>query len=364
MEENVQYLDISPISKWRRILLYLGELFVTFIISLTLFSAAFFPLAKVMTSYPKYQEQITTAQHEMNDVLLDNNLLISNPEKDKYDFNASIIYSANLFLVGKVDKSNKNDFINHYFIEIRGKSKEHLAKIYRGIKSNVYFSTVGDEILLKDEYVEEFAPLLDSRDSLTEAGKKDYNQFISGFYTVLFSSVTEDLLQSNEITEESPLYKYRASEAIGQKALKRQHMIAIITTYITHTITCLGLFLLVPLISKKGKTLTMMALRMNRVGNDNFMPLKKSERIIGFFINYIITLPLIMFVPCFYITFAALLSLYQLVFVSLITIFIVFVSMFFIIFSYLGRSLSDLATRSIIISNDDLDMIYSARGII
>ena len=133
-------------------------------------------------------------------------------------------------------------------------------------------------------------------------------------------------------------------------------------TYVAYFLGSLISFLVIPLVSKRGKTIGMMTMKIERVGVGVFKTISRHERCINFVYLTIFSLPLIMFTPLLYLGFSTLFSLNQLVYVTLVSLALVVISMFVIIFSKMNRSLSDYLTRTILITSEMLEMIYAAKG--
>ncbi len=56
MEEEVteqKFIDIHPLSKWKRLLVFLGDYFIAFIASFILFNLVVFPSAKIICDTEK-----------------------------------------------------------------------------------------------------------------------------------------------------------------------------------------------------------------------------------------------------------------------------------------------------------------------
>ena len=107
MEKTTKYIDLSPLGKCRRILVFLADFFIAFILGLALFSLACYPISKTFPSVKEANRIEREGQEEKRNLLFDNGLL-SKTEERKIDDTSSIReYSSTLFLKGQLsDKSN------------------------------------------------------------------------------------------------------------------------------------------------------------------------------------------------------------------------------------------------------------------
>ena len=99
MEEQEQkVIEISPLSKGKRFLLFLGDFFIAFIIAFTLFNLATFPLTKLIFKtddmYLRYQNN----EKEANQLLIDNGFLFKEPNASVSTFEESVNYTFKVFL--------------------------------------------------------------------------------------------------------------------------------------------------------------------------------------------------------------------------------------------------------------------------
>ena len=101
MEENKEnIIEIKPVTKWKRLLAFLGDYFVAFIISFTLFNIAIFPLAKLIFNTQKQNEEAVALEEKANNILKDSGYIFvpasgSSFEEDvNYTFRVFLSYYA------------------------------------------------------------------------------------------------------------------------------------------------------------------------------------------------------------------------------------------------------------------------------
>ena len=84
MEENNKVFTLQPLSKWKRILLSLGDYFITFILSFVLFNLAVFPLAKVICNTSAKNNEATVMETKADALLIDNGILLRKEGNSKF----------------------------------------------------------------------------------------------------------------------------------------------------------------------------------------------------------------------------------------------------------------------------------------
>ena len=362
---NPTYLDVSPITKGRRMLIYLADLFLNFIIAVVLFAAMVYPIARVIASSDDTEHKQSVNQQYRMDILYNNDLLNYNENGenvDKYDITSSLKYSADLYLKGFLNETYQPDYFSLFYIEYLQSEEKELKEIIKEHDDYGFFDYDKSRLDLTDSYKRNFAPLLDANDQLSNTSQSAYEHFVDVFFANVYSRLMTDLLTSDKISSESPLYQFRILDAENNEMIDKENMVAVYATYVAYLLAAIIYFLVVPLVSSTGKTIAMMALRIERVGDDNFKALARKERIIIFLYQVVLALPLIMFVPVMYISITTIFSLPYLLYLSLISLAIVFISMVFIFINRLHRSLLDFLSKSVLISKETLEQIYVTKG--
>lgn len=357
---NPKYLDVSPIRKGRRMLLYFADLFLNFVLAVVFFSVAVYPIARHVTDYDGTAERCYQLQCRMMDVLYDNGLLVPDDE-DKYDFTASFSLTAEVFVKSFLPEQDRRDFISYFYVDLLGQDQSVANAVYTQNASR-YFTVESGIPELLPEYQEAFLPLLDSLDTMSDDAKDNYDNLTQSVFPQMYASLFTDLEESPWIPEDSPLYAYRLYRAQAQENEESQWLAVTYSVYIAMTLSCLVYFLIIPLVSKRGKTIGMMAMRIERIGSNSFHACSRLERVLIFPLQSVPSLATAMFVPIMYIDFITLFALPQLPYLSLITLAYAVVSFFFILFDKLHRSLNDFLTRTVLIDNAMLEGIYLAKG--
>ena len=81
MEENTEkkIIELKPLSKWKRILLFLGDFAITFILSFILFNLAIFPLGKVICKTAEKNAEAASYEKAANDLLIGSGIICEDP---------------------------------------------------------------------------------------------------------------------------------------------------------------------------------------------------------------------------------------------------------------------------------------------
>lgn len=356
-KKTTQYIDLVPLGKCRRILVFLADFFIAFILGLGFFSLACYPISKTFPSVKEANRIEREGQEEKRNLLFDNGLL-SKAEERKIDDTSSIReYSSTLFLKGQLsDKSN--DYFSNYYIGIRKRSRKELLDIYAHTSSNVFFETDGDTLKRKDKYREEFLPLLDSKDERTEGGKSDLSYFKNSFFATRYGNRLKDREDTSHQGEFFTLFQNAAKKRKqGEKSFSRS---IVISTYVSFIISSLVLFLIVPLILPRGKTLGRMARKIDRVNRTGFTVLSRLKRCYVFILNTLFSLGYLVFLPCFYVSFTQLFSFSSLFF-SIGGIILDILSLIFLVFNGFNRCFTDWLSSSVLINSSDYEHLPNSR---
>ena len=355
---NPEIITLSPIKKGNRVLLHFLDLVIVFLFAMTIFSLASFPLGKGATGYDSKETRIAETQKEERNLLVSNCLL--ERENDSDSFDTALTYSSKQYALSFLKKEKQSEYFYHYIVEIEGKSKGEYVSFYQENAKDVdYFDYESEDVVLKEKYLTLFAPLLDSKDSFSSEGESAYTSFTSSFFPKVYSLMLEEIRSGEGVDSSlasiSSLYKER--NGLEEERTR----VVSYCSILSYIIAGLIYFLLIPMISKRGKTLALMALRMERVGKDNLQFLKRRERPLIAVLSFFFSISLLFFVPMLYIDFASLFQLYPLLILSLLGCGLDLISFIVMCFDSLGRSLSDILTRSVLISKEDLEMLFDKK---
>jgi hypothetical protein len=364
-EKKVGSLDIYPISKGRRVLLFLGDYFLYFIITIFVFTIAVFPLSRIIVNSNALEDQTNANTKAETSLLVSNNLLYA--ESEELDvFNNDISYTQKLFTKGTLqDSLSYNPFYNFY-VDILGNDLASLKASYDTFNTKKFFSSeVGQNGLYKfnETYASEFAPLLDEKNEMTSQAKSDYSSFSSSFFLPFYNQIISEIKDQSKLPSSSSLREYLTYDKDNTNIKNHLDLALTLSCYISYVIVGLVLFLLVPLLNKKGKTLTMMAMGLVRIGNNNLCLISKGERALDSIYYFVLFLSFIPFLPLAYISnITNLFDLPALDMVALVSFGFVIISLIVLLFNQFNMDLLDFSSRSIVIDEESYSEIEKERN--
>lgn len=364
-EENKKVIDVFPLSKGRRILSFLADYFICFILGLALFHLAVYPIGRLISDSDGQATSLIEAQKKRDSVLYGNELLYydsSTSGTSPASFSTNLEYSSKLYLIDflKTPKEEEHDVYKRYFVDIRKKTPANWLSFCKEKSLNSSFFTFEeDSMSLKEEYVAEFAPLLNDKDELSEKGKEDYALYQEKYFLQLYSSLLSDI-ETNDLVYQGVSYK--ACQDTVASILAKQQKTILFSSLISEFLSLSICFFMAPMISRYRKTLGMMALRAHRVSFSSLKIVGRKDVFPYWIYQIALNFSSVFFLPLPVLGFNELFTLTLPFFLSLASLAIVIISFFVILINSFGRSLLDLSTDSMLITNDQLDEIYHAKG--
>ena len=373
MDEEKKVVDIYPLSKWKRLLSYLADFFLTFMISLVLFTVATFPIAKVVTGFNQKSNESAESILAMHKVLYDEKIVFQSPEYTKDYIEVNINYTYNVWLsyqcldeedspvsnFPQYGHKQENDNIYNFYHLTRNTDSEYLNlfNIYNG--TNNYFINEGDRFVLKDEIKNVVRYYFDPRDELGEQGQKYYDNIKNNVFAPMLSEVFANI-EKNDLVSNGVSYVEKLNT---HNAYKNYYdILIVISCFITLVVSWAIYYILIPFINRGRKTLAMIFMSTERVNIDRLYVCKKGEMIFASIYSLFTNMMFVLFLPIIYVNFNYLFSLTILLTFSLASLLFNLVSLGFILFNSFNRSLSDIFSRSVMISTSNLDEIYKAKG--
>ena len=143
VKETKNYeIDLHPISKWKRILLYLGDMLITFILGVFIMNVAVMPLYSLFNTTNSSLSY--KAEKIRDDILYENKLLYWYDDNlrnaPQYDFDKDLVYTYRRFLAYYVIDDEtpldtripeyvhklENEVIKTYYVNIRSDEATYL----------------------------------------------------------------------------------------------------------------------------------------------------------------------------------------------------------------------------------------------
>lgn len=365
-EKQQTTLDIYPIGKIKRALVFLADYFISFIICLAIFSFAVFPLTKTIVGYDQKDQLDLQREDEMLDILYSKNLLFYS-EGEEHELTLNLETTSKSFLSYHVKNSSLTGNCFWTFYQLDGRSASDLSSSYHQIDSadncGFFQETDNNDNLpkLKDLYVEEFAPAFNEQDEMTEKGKSDYARFNQYFFLTFYSQMLTEIenMPSDSSTGLGNYGVFKREISDNKAFLRKATAIA---AYIAYAFTWLGCFLLVPLFSKRRKTLAMMIMKIERVDKRDFSFLNRKVAMISSLYDILFNLSFLFFVPAGYVAFSYLFSLPTLGIISLVGIICSLISYAFLLFSKYNQTGRDSLTWTVYLTEEDVSSIGKVRN--
>ena len=371
LEEKQKVVDIQPITKGKRVLVFLADFFLMFILTFVFFNALVMPLSKLVTSSTTRSEESNAAAEVQYGILYNQKVLFHENASDIYYYNANVEYTMNCFLSyycfedsdslsehPQYGHNIDNEVIRHFYFDIRNDKDAYLSQISDFNKENNYFIVNGDEISLIDEVKANIKLSFFSPKDMSKDGEKMLANMQNGFMN-FYASVFKDI-KKNDITYNGNSYLEKQAIVDAAESFFQWHLV--IASIISYLLSLLVYSLIIPFIHKDNRTLAMMMMRVTRIGTNNIYLLNNVENFLQFIYMLVFNIPIIFFMPMTYAAFTYLFSIPLLPGLLFIGLFIQLISLIFIIATPLNQSLCDMLSRSLIIKNDDLDQIYRAKG--
>ena len=355
-------IDIHPLSKGRRVLCFLADYFLVFIIALLLFHVAAYPLGGIITKSTERYETYLSASRNRDLVLAGNKLLFYEKESEAYEtsrFGENLGYTCKQLVSYYVldnQQLQEYDVFRTYYFSLRFEAVD-LSNVYR--KYGTSFFTFDGGIALKDEYKEEFYPLFRAGDEISSVGQKHYEAFRDGFFLKTYSEMLEDI-EKNDLVYEGHSYKALQKEVTDYN--RYCDVLILACDLIAYVIAVSIVALFFPLASSRRKTLSMLFLRYSRVEIKDFQIFSQAKVPLLFIYMLAFCASCLMFIPWGAVGFNELFSLPMLFPLSLVGLALSLGALAFTLFDEFGRGLSDKLTFSLLVDETAYGEICRAKG--
>lgn len=375
MEEKEQkVVDILPLKKGRRMLVYLGDFFLNFILSFLLFTIAALPLGKVFTNYDNRNDQYVSNLDLRANILYENKILFASRDVDKSEiiYNTSFTYYVYLsyFTFDVENPENvkyqqyghkvENNIFHHYFIDLIDDQEQYVSLFDTYNEKNEYFIRNNLTITLKEEIKAEIYTFFDTSDKPTALANKYVSHIEKNVFYPLLSEVMT-LINKYDLKDSSGHSYKKVSQELKSFETYINNL-AIGTSLVAYFLSSSILFLLIPVISKSKKTLSMMILKVERVDIRSLNMVKNDKVLLSFIYNLFINLIITFFIPIGLLTIFEIFNISLLFVFALFSFLLIITSFVFLLFNGFNRTLVDYFTGSVYLTNDSLDEIYRSRG--
>ena len=365
-KENI--IEIRPVTKWKRFLVFLADYFITFIISFTLFNLAIFPLAKVVFNTQKQSEQALVLERKATNLLKDDGYLFvpsadaSFEEDVNYTFKVFLSYYA--FNEETPDAQHpqyghrlENEVIRKYYENVINDTSLFISD-FKEVNKADEMLIVGDSvdsIALKDDYKTMLANEL-----LEVSDESKYSNAMLNFrdhvFAKLFYLHVYDHIMTNDYVKGGVSFKKCLEEA--RDIMRSLQWVATGSVLFTILVSWSITFVIYPLINKDRKTIGAHAMRISKLHYKSLGPINKSSVMIQSFYQFLFVLSSGLFLPILFFGMSYTFNLPLLFILSFISFGLMIVSGLFILFNEYNRSGMDLLTNIVLLPDSEIDMMY------
>lgn len=374
IKEN-KYIDINPISKGRRILVYLGDFFINFILSFVLFGVMVAPLAKLITNYETKSSLFEKYEQERIDILYDNDLIFYEDEVYKYDQNVYMKFTYDCFLSYYVltepvefkisndafGQNESNEVVKHYYVNIKNNESLYYSLFNKYNEKVGYFEIADNTIVLKDEYRIQLVEYFNPMGEMSEVGLNLYDELASNVFFALFGTILTDITEV-DLRSNNAQYSYNEYNVMAVEIKNYHTTLLSVSSIISYLLSTIVVYLIYPLINKSLRTPTMSILKVDRINIVDFNKPKKVSVFILFIYAFVFNIPFVMFLPMTLVSFAYLFQFSMLVSFSFVSLVFNLISLIVLLFDSFARTISDKLSKTVLINETDLLEIYKAKG--
>ena len=373
MEENqeAKTFTIAPIFKGKRILAFLADFFLLFIVTFVVFNVLVMPLGNWMVNSSGRQKRSDNAAIAQFNILYDQKVMLHENDNDLYYYNANVEFTMNCYLSyysfedtdvleshQQYGHKEENEVIRHFYRDIRNENDKYVSTLQTFNEEFAYFVIEGDNISFKDEVKTNIKLSFFSPNDMSENGKTMLANLQNEFMN-LYADVFKDI-EKNDLTNNGA--SYLANKKIVSDCEISLQWQLVISSFIAYVVSIALYFILAPLLLPDGRTLAMLMMRLTRIGTNNLYLLNKVEHILNAIYMLAFNLPVVFFMPMTYVAFTYLFNLPILFPCLIIGAVLIIASLITLLISSYNRTICDYLSRSVIIKNDDLDEIYRSKG--
>lgn len=368
MEENTQkFIDLHPLSKWKRLLVFLGDYFISFIISFILFNLVVFPAARIIVDTPSLNVEATGLEQKALKILKDDGFLYF--PNDGASFLDDVNYTFKVFLSYYAfdketpDSNNpqyghrlENEVVRHYFEKV--KTVDQYVIAFKEVNEADQMFNVGsnvDEIVLKADYKTLLAnELLEVKDedkySEAMVNFRDH-VFARLFYIHVYNDITENDYVKDGVSFNACMDKAR-------QIVKNLQWVPTASSLISILLSWGIVFALYPLVNKDNRTITMSIMGVSKLHYKTLGPYNKKLVMIRSFYHFVALLSFSVFLPALLFGIAYCFNLPLLFVFSASSFVLIIVSGITILFNQYNRSGTDILTNTVMVPNSEIDNMY------
>lgn len=373
MEENAKTnrgttVDVLPLGKWKRILLFLGDFFIVFIAAIFLSNIAVYPIIKSTTGYDVKESNDVSHQQDRFQILYDNELLFYESAETKNNIEENLSYTFDRFLSYYVVEGPVGDEIFHtYYSSYPNKDNQTLIELYERY-DNLHmfdFESLDSNGLpaLKVEFKEQLAPYFDPKDEMSETGKRYYDDIFPHFFLSMFYTMIDDVKANDLVSPDgTPSRSYDELTSLIDGFDQYKQNMAIIASSVSFSIACILIYFVYPQVNKTGRTPSQSMLRVDRVDKSSFTIMKRWVRVLIGIYQSVFSIPMLLFLPIPTVSVNYVFSIAPLFGLFITGAVLLIADMIVVLADKYNRGLTELFTHSVCLKEESLDEIYKAKG--
>lgn len=371
-EEN--NVDIQPLKKGKRVLVFLADFFLNLIITFFLFSIVVAPVGKAITGFNNKDEEHANVATEMYNFYFESGVLHKNSEFEAYDLTAGIEYTYRCFLsyyvldsedsidpnYSQYGHKDVNETIRHFYRDIRGNEETYKTLFDKYNESLGYF-TFETEYVLKTEVKNELYAFFDVKDEMGDVGEGYYTNIQNNLFNPLMAEVISDM-EKNDLALPDHEHTFVECKNILASLETYHANLMTVCTLISYLVSTVIYYLVVPFFNMDKKTLGMMMMKIERVVFSSLNHPSKPHQLLIVFYALLTNMIGLVLIPAILVPFNNLFANSWLLYSSIFSLILSLVSLIFMLINQYNRSLIDYISNTLYLAQDDMDALYRARG--
>ena len=375
MEDNQEkkVINLDPLKKGKRILLFLADYFIDFILGFLLFVVMVYPLGKVMTGFTAKKDVYNANLELRGQILIGSKIIHNSHDVDIYNISYNVDFTSDCFLsyyafdeespsnmrYNQFGHKEDNKIFHTYFINILGDENKFITLFDKYNEKFSYFDRSGANLTLKSEIRNQVKPNFIKGEECSQVGKEYVSKIKSSVYLPMFSEIMESI-KTSDLIFEGHSYNQTQSAIIGYEkfTLNLITATALIAVFLSSSVV----YLIIPLCNKGRKTIGMFIMNIEVVNIRSLGYLKKREQVLRFIYSLFQVFLISFFVPMTSIPFVEMFRIQLLFIILLFSLAFMLINMTAILFDQYNRSLFDRLLGVIHLKTADLDEVYRAKG--
>ena len=375
MEDNQEkkVINLDPLKKGKRILLFLADYFIDFILGFLLFVVMVYPLGKVMTGFSAKKDVYNANLELRGQILIGSKIIHNSHDVDIYNISYNVDFTSDCFLsyyafdeespsnmrYNQFGHKEDNKIFHTYFINILGDENKFITLFDKYNEKFSYFDRSGANLTLKSEIINQVKPNFIKGEECSQVGKEYVSKIKSSVYLPMFSEIMESI-KTSDLIFEGHSYNQTQSAIIGYEkfTLNLITATALIAVFLSSSVV----YLIIPLCNKGRKTIGMFIMNIEVVNIRSLGYLKKREQVLRFIYSLFQVFLISFFVPMTSIPFVEMFRIQLLFIILLFSLAFMLINMTAILFDQYNRSLFDRLLGVIHLKTADLDEVYRAKG--